>query len=633
MALLLTLATAGAAVVALANRPEVVGMLTNADLLLPAALASDVFRHGVAALQFQLPRVPSLVPDIAAVLLLDGASGGWRPAMLAYACGAAMALVAAGGAVASALAGRSPAAGAAAVLGLTAALLGVFWPSGVVQPYLLALAPAVHSGSFILALAALLLARDAMRRAGMGRLAWLGSIAAAGVLSDKLFVGAFLLPLLAALGVSVRLGQLARKPAMRVAWVALAGIAVGWIADRLLFARLLRREPDVALLSPDAPDHIRLFLHQPMLPFLAAATLVIWSLPLMWRERTPARVFWWTVAASVPPLFLGLTAILYVDQASLRYLQPALWLPLFAAAGLLLSIPAAGRALPTVATASVAMWVALQPRPRPAILTWHDPLAACLRQGHARGLLHDGLAGYRLARPLEAASDWSLQVDQIAPEGEAYLWGNNRHWYGHARDAPARPPDTDFIVAAQLDGAAVTALYGAPASILACPDSPVWLYPPGRLHAALWDASFAALGANAVVRPTCLSPAAFLTRAGRLPAAPIAMPADATPLTVGSFGPYLDLKAGRWRMSLRYRLVSPTGGARWQVTSNTGKQVLRDGSLVATGDQAATVEIALDPSRRTVNVELRTLLGPGDRFQLIGVEVAPADVATRPCNW
>ena len=483
VAFAVTLAVAGGFVVVLANRPEVLGMLTNADLLLPAAFASDLIRHGAAAWQFQLPRVPSLLPDVSAIVLLQAAFG-WRLAALAYAVGAFVALVAVGGAVAAQLADRSVAMGAAAVLTLTAALLGVLWPSEATQPLLLTLAPAVHSGSFVLALAALLWAGSMTRQpADARRRMSLVALAAAGMLSDKLFAGAFLMPLLAALGVSVWQGHVPRRLAMRVAWLAVAGVATGWAADRLLFAHLLRREPDVGLFSPDTPDHVRLFLRQPMLPWLAFAMSAVWALPLLVRRPTPGQVFWWSVLAVTPPLFMALTAILYVDHTSMRYAQPAFWLPVFAAAGLLLRIPVVGGALVTIATAAVGVSVALQPWPRPALLSWRDPLAACLLRAEAQGILHSGLADYWLARPLEASADWSLQVDQVTPDGARYLWGNNRHWYAHDRDDPGRPPTLDFIVAAQLDPAAIASRYGPPASTIACPGSEIWLYPPNRLQA------------------------------------------------------------------------------------------------------------------------------------------------------
>ncbi len=470
-------------------------LLTDADLLLPASFASDVIRHGAVARYFQLPRMPSLVPDVAVVMALEGVFGNWRLAMLGYAAAAFMALVTVGGAIAAQLAGRSLTVGTATVLGLTAALLGVLWPLGTAGIYLLALAPVIHSGPFILALAALLLARAAAQRErpGGGRLVLLGAMAAAGTLSDKMFLGAFLPPLLAALGVSVRFGQLRCRPALRVAGVGLAGVALGWVADRRLFAGPLLRQPDLALNWPDMPDHIAGFLRQPTLPYLAAASLL---LPLLAWRRTPARVFWWTAIAAILPAFLGLSAILWVDNLSARYMQPALWLPLFAAAGLLLTAPPVRRNAAAVATALVAAlagWVLLQPWPRPTILAWQDPLAACLQQAHARGLLHDGLAGYWQARPVEASTDWSLQVDQVTPNGNAYLWGNNRYWYRHARDDPGQPPNTDFIVAAQLDAAAIHKLYGAPATIMPCPGSEVWLYPPGHLHPVLRSVSPEAL--------------------------------------------------------------------------------------------------------------------------------------------
>jgi len=496
--LAVTLALAAAFVVVLSNSPEVMRALTNADLLLPVSFASDVIRHGAAARYFQLPRVPSLVPDIGVVLLLEGMFGNWRLAMLGYAAAAFMALVTVGGAIAAQLAGRSLAIGTATVLGLTVALLGVLWPTGTAGIYLLVLAPVIHSGPFVLALAALLLARAAAQREprGGGRLVLLGAMAAAGTLSDKMFLGAFLPPLLAALGASVWLNQMPYRPALRVAGVALAGVALGWIADRRLFAGLLLRQPDLALDWSDMPDRIGGFLRQPMLPYFAVAGLLVPLLPLLAWRRTPARVFWWTAIATTLPAFLGLAAILWVDDSSVRYMQPVLWLPLFAVAGLLLTTPPVRRntaALATALVAALAGWVLLQPWPQPAILAWRDPLAACLQQAHARGLLHDGLAGYWQARPVEASTDWSLQVDQVTPNGNAYLWGNNRYWYGHARDDPRQPPNTDFIVAAQLDASAVHKLYGAPATIMPCPGSEVWLYLPGHLHPVLRSVSPEAL--------------------------------------------------------------------------------------------------------------------------------------------
>ena len=546
MKLLLLYAFTLLAGIAFCSEPDVVGELINADLIKPAALAYDVWHAGHAAL-FQLSRAPGLVPDIAAYVALSGLFPAWRMAAIAYAATSYLGLVAALGAIVAAIARRPLLPATAWVLALSIAAMAadILW-FGSMHPTLLVFSPDVHSGPLILAFAALLLVAARIRRPALYLDIGLFTLAALGTLSDRLFVGTFVLPAAAGVALLVLARQLPWRQGLRIVLTLAIGCIVGTRLDHALFAQILLRQADVPLGSPRR--HLLLLLGSPtLIPVVALETLLIAIAVIAWR-RLGAGLFWVGAFLAMTGGHLALYAALYTDDALLRYVQPVFWWAVIwiaAAATRLLWQPASGLAAATAMAALLAVETARAP-PFPKMLAWQLPLAACLRDAHAAGRLHDGLAEYWVARPIEVAADWQLQVDQITADGGVFLWGNNRFWYTHARNDPAHPPTTDFIVMDRLQPAAIQERFGPPASTLPCPGSDIWIYPAG-IHDSVGGILTAAQRDPAVTHDLCLRPRDFRTDAN------------------GLRGPFLTLAPGRWRMRLHYRLDTP---GHWDAFGN-----------------------------------------------------------------
>jgi hypothetical protein len=153
----------------------------------------------------------------------------------------------------------------------------------------------------------------------------------------------------------------------------------------------------------------------------------------------------------------------------------------------------------------------------PKILTWRDPLTACLLDLKRSEKLAAGISDYMFARTLSAMSDWQLQIEPFA-WGAPFAWGNDPFWFDHAADAPDHPADYDFVVAVAYPDAAamdrmrqtvgsdaaniwetswkgstgftadqLESLFGKPAKIVTCPggsgltrtrspDTAIWIY-------------------------------------------------------------------------------------------------------------------------------------------------------------
>jgi hypothetical protein len=69
------------------RQPRYLNLQMNADMLLPVSLLWDLRHHDYAWLGFQLPRVPSLVPDLLLYAATDLATGSYRWALFMSAAG------------------------------------------------------------------------------------------------------------------------------------------------------------------------------------------------------------------------------------------------------------------------------------------------------------------------------------------------------------------------------------------------------------------------------------------------------------------------------------------------------------------------------------------------------------------
>lgn len=91
----------------------------------------------------------------------------------------------------------------------------------------------------------------------------------------------------------------------------------------------------------------------------------------------------------------------------------------------------------------------------------------------------DGLAGYWTATSLNALSH-QVRLNQLRPDGRVHFWGNNafHHFTPETPEAnaPLHPRRYSFIIANDLDAAALKAKFGEPARIANLSGYEVWLY-------------------------------------------------------------------------------------------------------------------------------------------------------------
>ncbi len=475
----------------------------NADTLLPFSFAWDLAHMPGAWRGHALARIPSLLPDLAVLAPILLATGSVRWSLLLYGAAQALAFVQVGGLLAARL-GRSGvthapthADGCALVFVLFAWLVGLELATASHGIILNAFLPVDHFGPFLAAPLGGLFAAAQLRHPTPRGALGLAACCSLVWLSDLMLLVTLVAPLACACAVLLLAG---RAPPMRVAGIAVAagaGLLAGWLALRALRLSGLRFEAAPPLSPALALASVRAFLaHGPvfvaahpgglaaglLLPLAAFAAFPVLVLLRARGQGDGARawqdLFLWCFAAACVCGSLAFTAILYADEGSYRYLA-ALWAwpAIFLAATLLRlrrarGVPAAAAVLAACVLAACAargVWP-------PAVLRWDQDVAACLRPLHARLGLHDGLANYWEARPIEVAVGWSMQVDQVDSEAHAFDWGNDPRWYRHALADPSRAPRYDFIVMRGLEPARVLAAYGPPDQVEPCADTALWVY-------------------------------------------------------------------------------------------------------------------------------------------------------------
>ena len=605
----------------------------NSDVLLPAALVHDLFRAPHDALFFELPRVPSLFPDLLATLLLSAVLPGWRAVALCYGALSFTVLVLLCGTVTARFAGRPFGRSAAVFLSLAVlAMLFDLWFDHAWGAWTLSLFGVIHSGSLLCTLAGLLLVRRIVAGApGVGACAALFVLVALATLSDRLFLATFPVPAVAGalvFGTPVFRRRTAVAAGV-VAAVTAAGCGAGMVADRLLFGRggLLLREPDLPIDLPLQWSRLPALLHEPSLYLQVAFVAVIVAAPARWAWRSAEGRFWWAASAGGSVALLGALPLIYIDWTSTRYMQPVWWwVPVTLSATLVRTAPRRAP-LGAVLAAGLAGVAVLVGRADlgdvAAVMSWQHPVVACLRSLQASGTIHDGIAAYWVARPVEASSEWTLPVVQALGNGRPHFWGNNLRRY--TANADGSPPRFDYIVLDQLEPDTILAHFGSPARRVPCGGTEVWLYDGDarlRTRLAAVDPSNSLLDT-----PAGFAPETLVTREGRVPIGgavpPVAAPGIAT------WGPYAPLGPGGWRVVARYSLSGDRVPHGWEAFAAPAGPVLASGALEPGADRLLSALFEVPAGARLA--EIRTFMTPDNRLVLPGIGLCPAAVPEADC--
>lgn len=637
------LLAAGIFALGIATADDVRGVFFNSDLLLPAAYVHDLFHYPQAAPWFQLPRIPSLVPDLATILLLSAAIPSWRVVSLCYAVLSFTALMVVCGLIAAKLAKRTLAASLAMFLAITTlAMLLDLQLNNARGAFFYILSPVIHSGSLVAALLGVLLVKRFIDRPTtiLGIAVVLLTVSC--TVSDRIFIGVFAIP--AVVGTLTLLlpsrhelgGTVERSRVLLVLGLVVLGCAGGFVLDQLLFTFVLVRGPDLPINVQLQVSRLPAMIRDTGLQLALAGAVFVVLLPTAWLLRSRDGRFWWAVAATTVAGTLALLPLVFINQTATRYAQPIWWWVLIVLAAA--SLRAAPKSTPLYVAGAAAVLVLVTARGRadlfaPALVTqWRDPVERCLAKLHSNGEVHAGLAEYWVARSLEASSDWKLQIVQITEKGWAKHWLNNGSYYARLRDDPGQPPEFDFLVASRLDLDAIKARYGAPARVVPCADTEVWIYgDPRRLQRGIVGADSWASRDGLLATPAWFSPADLYVHTGPLPPDGMVPAINSPTPTVASFGPYLAMSPGAWRMALHYQLTGhDTSSARWEINIGPRGRIVAQGAL-ETGERQ-TKAIAFDVPADLGLMEFRTFLTTGDRLQLLGFSLCPSATPEASCR-
>ena len=606
-------------------------------LMLAAAYAENLLHHPETIGTFQLSRLPSFFPDLTLYVAITALRPSLRAAAMAYGAVSYVATVLLAGAVVGRMAGSTWRRGSSVFLAISAiALLLEMAAENSTGTLFYIFIPINHAGSVWFSLAGLLLARRVMQRPSPLLAAALGALAALGMLSDQLFFGSFAAPLVAAAAAAAwRTPWPNVRRCAGVAAIGVLGCAAGALLDHGLFAAVLVRQPDIGI---DLPQQARRFgdlLRQPNLRATALLAAAVAVLPAAWR-RSRELAFWWAAGTVTVAGFLALLPLLYFDITSARYVQPVRWWAVIVLASAVLraapalAVPAAGV---SAALLCLVMAARGQDLLQPSKLLYRPAVAECLQSWASRGLLHAGIAPYWQARVIEAATNWQLQVEQVVDAGQVLVWGNNPYYYTHDKKDPAKPALFDFVVIGSLDPSSIRARFGKPDQVLPCPGSDVWVYQaPGGIGRSIGRLDLAAAGGGLLDGPACFGPLDFVTVAGPVSPDGVTIPPTAPPHGISTYGPYVRLRAGQWRLRLAYRLDGPGSGAKWDVAANGGHTLLQSGPLPPGGTAQMVRDIDLTVERDTPSVELRTYLQPGDVFHIDGLAISRAGSPGQNCG-
>jgi hypothetical protein len=216
-----------------------------------------------------------------------------------------------------------------------------------------------------------------------------------------------------------------------------------------------------------------------------------------------------------------------------------------------------------------------------------------------------------------AASGWRLQIDPIESSGSAHYWANDRYSYINDVHHDGEPPPYNFIVANDLDTATIRARYGDPDRTWECDGFSLWIYDDqSRLRRTLALLSvqvFASFLADG--RLLCVPGANFFGRNATVNGMWLHVaPKDAYE-GFTTWGPYVAIPAGNWRIRLSYDLSSPLSeDGRWDAAD------LPQGQLPA-GRHIAEAVIPLKQQKDYA--EVRTILPAGAVFELYSLRVIP----------
>lgn len=455
----------------------------HSDSLVPVAWAYDAIHFPHTLSEFQLPRIPSFVPDLAGFLPIFLLAADFRIALFLYGVLQSGLIFWSSSIIVSNLTQRGFALSAAMVVTtfLIAESIALYEP--YFMPHHTIFRIMEHSGSLVMVLLCTAIFQRLLKDPTARHWTGLFLFSTLAVTSNKIFLLTFVAPIcLATLYLRV-----ARSVSARFFWqiVIFMGVAI-------LSGLTLSLLPPTQMTPPVSgiSSRISLFVVElsayfarvwwPYVPLFLIPLLSLLFMPKLfpnWLSQPQVKCVWMIATIGVV-LQLAFCAAFFVDVYSMRYLPVAFYWPIIFLAG------AATKMMPRDAlrymlTLSFLSCTIMGVTVAKAASHWpvpHDELAECLLQNRNSWGLRSGLAGYWVARPAVVGSSWKLQIAQIF-DGKYYHWGDNLYWLRHSFNDIAAPPEFNYVVLDEFNSAErIRNRYGSPNRIESCGEYPIWIY-------------------------------------------------------------------------------------------------------------------------------------------------------------
>jgi hypothetical protein len=454
----------------------------NADGLLPVAFVHELQTRFSTITQFQLPRVPSLFPDLTVYTLLASVIADYRWALFAATVVQVATFLILGSLVVARVAQRPTFACALSLCSLTGAAIALNESAGGIQYFNRMFATFEHFGPFCMSLASLLIMVRLVARESRTLWALLCALETLAIASNKSYVIVFVGPGLAALLLEYRRNRLPLNFVLRFAACAVAAGAIALIALQSLDLQPTPRPDRVLIRFAKFAADVGQPLALTVLLLSPVAHLLLFS--RLWPSLTqsqPSRIIW-TVACLASLGAAGLCGLFYADEGSLRYLTAAVFWPLVFLAVSLSCLASTTRfrrlALAAATTVCLAIFARSAVSAAASFRGWRQPLADCLIANKERFGLKDGLAYYWLARPTVISSGWTLQIEQMMG-GRYFHWGNNSYWSTHSWFDDSHPPRFNYILPGEQQQTDLLQNFGPPSRVERCGGSEIWIYDAG----------------------------------------------------------------------------------------------------------------------------------------------------------
>jgi len=516
----------------------------------------------------------------------------------------------------------------------------------------------MHTGINVMALVCLALSlrvlRAGMREKGGAGFWTLGAACFLSAASNPLYIVTFFLPFIAALAVAWALYRGRLRDVLPLAGNILLCTAAGHFLEHRLFPARVDAAQFTHYDAGAALAAWRFVLKQcnPRIGGWYVAFVALDAAYLLFAAGMLARVCRRAVAKRMPPgLFLLLLFVAcliccnwaatilagdYYELKCSRFVRLPLLMPLFILAGWLHHRLQGrvggwnGKATAAMALASCCGSLFFLPQPCDAYLQYGRVMPV-MREIMQREHITAGLSNYWPANAIGFLSDDTVRLRAVKTDGRIWHWINNLAWFtgdgngkaGHGQPGGARP-EFRLIYMEKLNPRLIRFQYGDPAQIIATVTGhDIWIYPPEK--SITYNPYYEALSNDPPEIYRVGGNSLFTIVGKRTPGGIVTLPGGAPGFL--SFGPYVNLHAGRYRVAIHYTYLAPPApgqptrydAVRWHASMGA-YDTIAQGELpfIDTAPHDAELELHIADEGHTP-VEVRTIHPGNGSVRIEGV--------------